>query len=64
MIARVPLADRKDDWIERWLRQPPAARPEARLVLPDLGKPAFHRRGAARAAPEAGPSTEWGFRQP
>lgn len=52
MIARVPLADRKDDWIERWLRAPPAARPEARLVLPDLGKPAFHRRGAARAAPE------------
>jgi type IV secretory pathway VirD2 relaxase len=45
MIDKVPLADRKDDLIERWLRNVPAAKDDGRLHLPDLGKPAAVRRG-------------------
>src|SRR5690349_9363144 len=48
MVDKVPLADRKDEWIERWLRNPgPSSGGGGRLHLPDLGKPAAVRRGKA-----------------
>ncbi len=47
MVQRVPLADRKDDVIERWLRSTPAERSTGKLVLPAIGKPMAERRGKA-----------------
>lgn len=48
MLRKVPLADRKDDLIERWIRNPgPSSPGGGRLHLPDLGKPAAVRRGKA-----------------
>lgn len=47
MVNRVPLADTKDDLIERWLRSTPAEKSGGKLVLPALGKPVATRRGKA-----------------
>jgi type IV secretory pathway VirD2 relaxase len=48
MLKRIPLAGEKDAWIERWLRNVPAAKDSGgRLHLPDRGKPAAVRRGRA-----------------
>ena len=47
MINRTPLADTKDDLIERWIRSTPMARQGGRMALPALGKPVAERRGKA-----------------
>jgi type IV secretory pathway VirD2 relaxase len=48
VLKRVPLADTKDDLIERWIRATPMARSSDRVVLPVLGKPMAEKRGKAR----------------
>jgi type IV secretory pathway VirD2 relaxase len=47
VLKKVPLADVKDDLIERWIRLPPVAKQGGRMVLPAIGKPVAERRGKA-----------------
>ena len=47
VLKRVPLADDKDDLIERWIRSTPLAKQGGRLALPAIGKPVAERRGKA-----------------
>jgi type IV secretory pathway VirD2 relaxase len=50
VFTKVPLADKKDDLIEKWIRQTPAARSSGKLALPTLGKPVATKRGTSRLA--------------